>query len=319
MSHARGRHGGARHPAGREHSSPAQRTRATRRRSHRESEIRAFRGQRRRNATAATGASPRASPAPSAELARDRARAAARNCSSLRLAGDAIQPRAGARALRGRRSRDHRPRLAQARSNCRLRPRDRNAVPAGTAACRAGSRCASAWSTSSTTTARSSGFATATCCCAATTAPANPRCCRSRCRSCFDAQLKPSRVEPDGDRGQEDGVEPAARAATSGAWATPGSSSAAWATTASRSTSRWAAACRPRRRGRRSTAGSSSSKAGASARTCGSPVRSASCSRKERLREALGDRGQVFDTAPAYRRAVDERLFQLGDGALLPR
>ena len=33
---------------------------------------------------------------------------------------------------------------------------------------------------------------------------------------------------------------------------------------------------------------------------------------RERLREALQDRGQVFDTATAYRRAVDERLFQLG-------
>jgi uncharacterized protein (TIGR02680 family) len=33
---------------------------------------------------------------------------------------------------------------------------------------------------------------------------------------------------------------------------------------------------------------------------------------KERLREALGDHGQVFETAVAYRRAVDERLFQLG-------
>lgn len=33
---------------------------------------------------------------------------------------------------------------------------------------------------------------------------------------------------------------------------------------------------------------------------------------KERLREALGDHGQVFETALAYRRAVDERLFQLG-------
>jgi uncharacterized protein (TIGR02680 family) len=33
---------------------------------------------------------------------------------------------------------------------------------------------------------------------------------------------------------------------------------------------------------------------------------------KERLREALEDRGRVFDTATAYRRAVDERLFHLG-------
>ncbi len=33
---------------------------------------------------------------------------------------------------------------------------------------------------------------------------------------------------------------------------------------------------------------------------------------KERLKEALQDHGQVFDTATAYRRAVDERLFQLG-------
>jgi uncharacterized protein (TIGR02680 family) len=33
---------------------------------------------------------------------------------------------------------------------------------------------------------------------------------------------------------------------------------------------------------------------------------------KERLREALGDHGQVFETAMTYRRAVDERLFQLG-------
>ena len=33
---------------------------------------------------------------------------------------------------------------------------------------------------------------------------------------------------------------------------------------------------------------------------------------KERLREALDGRGQVFDSAAAYRRAVDERLFHLG-------
>lgn len=33
---------------------------------------------------------------------------------------------------------------------------------------------------------------------------------------------------------------------------------------------------------------------------------------KERLRDALEGRGQVFDTASAYRRAVDERLFRLG-------
>lgn len=33
---------------------------------------------------------------------------------------------------------------------------------------------------------------------------------------------------------------------------------------------------------------------------------------RERLREALAGRGQVFDTAAAYRRAVDERLFHLG-------
>ncbi|HRH90098.1 MAG TPA: TIGR02680 family protein, partial [Rubrivivax sp.] len=33
---------------------------------------------------------------------------------------------------------------------------------------------------------------------------------------------------------------------------------------------------------------------------------------KERLRDALEGRGQVFDTAAAYRRAVDERLFRLG-------
>ena len=33
---------------------------------------------------------------------------------------------------------------------------------------------------------------------------------------------------------------------------------------------------------------------------------------KERLREALQGRGQVFDTARGYRRAVDERLFRLG-------
>lgn len=32
---------------------------------------------------------------------------------------------------------------------------------------------------------------------------------------------------------------------------------------------------------------------------------------KERLKEALGDQGQVFENATAYRRAVDERLFQL--------
>lgn len=34
---------------------------------------------------------------------------------------------------------------------------------------------------------------------------------------------------------------------------------------------------------------------------------------RERLAEALGDRGQVFDTARDYRRCVDERLFRLGD------
>jgi uncharacterized protein (TIGR02680 family) len=33
---------------------------------------------------------------------------------------------------------------------------------------------------------------------------------------------------------------------------------------------------------------------------------------KERLKDVLGDHGQVFETAMAYRRAVDERLFQLG-------
>ncbi|MEQ5838720.1 TIGR02680 family protein [Paraburkholderia acidicola] len=33
---------------------------------------------------------------------------------------------------------------------------------------------------------------------------------------------------------------------------------------------------------------------------------------KERLREQLSGRGHVFDTADAYRRAVDERLYQLG-------
>ncbi len=33
---------------------------------------------------------------------------------------------------------------------------------------------------------------------------------------------------------------------------------------------------------------------------------------RERLRDALQDHGQVFDTAAAYRRAVDERLFHLG-------
>lgn len=33
---------------------------------------------------------------------------------------------------------------------------------------------------------------------------------------------------------------------------------------------------------------------------------------RERLRDALEGRGQVFDTATAYRRAVDERLFHLG-------
>ncbi|MEJ8839371.1 TIGR02680 family protein [Ramlibacter sp. AN1133] len=33
---------------------------------------------------------------------------------------------------------------------------------------------------------------------------------------------------------------------------------------------------------------------------------------RERLREALAGRGQVFDNAAAYRRAVDERLFHLG-------
>ena len=37
---------------------------------------------------------------------------------------------------------------------------------------------------------------------------------------------------------------------------------------------------------------------------------------KERLRDALEGRGQVFDTAAAYRRAVDERLFHLGTEAL---
>ena len=33
---------------------------------------------------------------------------------------------------------------------------------------------------------------------------------------------------------------------------------------------------------------------------------------RDRLREALGDHGQVYDNAQSYRRAVDERLFQLG-------
>ena len=35
---------------------------------------------------------------------------------------------------------------------------------------------------------------------------------------------------------------------------------------------------------------------------------------RERLVEALGDRGRVFDVARDYRRAVDERLFGLGEG-----
>jgi hypothetical protein len=34
---------------------------------------------------------------------------------------------------------------------------------------------------------------------------------------------------------------------------------------------------------------------------------------RERLIEALGARGRVYDTAKDYRRAVDERLFQLGE------
>ncbi|HEX4077987.1 MAG TPA: TIGR02680 family protein [Rhizomicrobium sp.] len=34
---------------------------------------------------------------------------------------------------------------------------------------------------------------------------------------------------------------------------------------------------------------------------------------RERLRDAIGGHGQVFDTAAAYRRAVDERLFHLGE------
>lgn len=34
---------------------------------------------------------------------------------------------------------------------------------------------------------------------------------------------------------------------------------------------------------------------------------------KDRLSEALGARGRVFDTASAYRRAIDERLFHLGE------
>ena len=37
---------------------------------------------------------------------------------------------------------------------------------------------------------------------------------------------------------------------------------------------------------------------------------------KERLRELLQGRGQVFETARSYRRAVDERLFHLGAAAL---
>lgn len=41
-----------------------------------------------------------------------------------------------------------------------------------------------------------------------------------------------------------------------------------------------------------------------------SPVRNVLT--RERLKEALHEYGQVFDTAAAYRRAVDERLFQLG-------
>ncbi len=34
---------------------------------------------------------------------------------------------------------------------------------------------------------------------------------------------------------------------------------------------------------------------------------------REQLREAIGGRGQIFDSAKDYRRAVDERLFQLGE------
>jgi hypothetical protein len=37
---------------------------------------------------------------------------------------------------------------------------------------------------------------------------------------------------------------------------------------------------------------------------------------RDRLREALQGRGQVFDTARNYRRAVDERLFRLGPSAM---
>ncbi len=33
---------------------------------------------------------------------------------------------------------------------------------------------------------------------------------------------------------------------------------------------------------------------------------------RERLIDAIGARGQVFPTAQAYRRAVDEKLFRLG-------
>ena len=33
---------------------------------------------------------------------------------------------------------------------------------------------------------------------------------------------------------------------------------------------------------------------------------------RERLKEAIGERGQVCESAKEYQRAVDERLFRLG-------
>ena len=133
----------------------------------------------------------------------------------------------------------------------------------------------------------------------------------------LDAQIKPSRIEPDGDAGKKMALEPADGPASTGAWAMRGSSSAASPTTA---------------RPHYLTLGAGLSAVEGRAQVDGwffiledaadaprlnqdlwlDQRAAAWCSRKERLREALNGRGQVFETARSYRRAVDERLFHLG-------
>ena len=128
----------------------------------------------------------------------------------------------------------------------------------------------------------------------------------------FDAQLKSSRIEPDGDPGKKMAwnlligrhdrrmgyawIE-FGRVAEDGAAALPDARLRA-----------------VRRHGarRRLTAGSLCWKASASVNDLWLTSPQRVVLTRERLRDALEGTGQVFDTAAAYRRAVDERLFHLG-------